>query len=89
MYGSAYHCLYNHLYMITIRSESGGYTMIRGGEIPVFLSVMWLGTPCGTSHNVQKPSRSWESVCLADSDIEDCLAASRTPTLFDEHLKSL
>jgi len=30
-----------------------------------------------------------ESVCLADSDIEDCLATSRSPTLFDEHLKSL
>ena len=30
-----------------------------------------------------------ESVCLADSDIENCLATSRSPTLFDEHLKSL
>ena len=30
-----------------------------------------------------------ESVCLADSDIEDCLATSRAPTLFDERLKSL
>jgi hypothetical protein len=39
---------------------------------------------------VPKPLQALsKSVCLANSYIEDCLATSRTPTLFDDFLKSL